>query len=223
MSNHSFLFFGGFMKEIQQYFENLTDKEQRILSAAIEIFCEKGYGSSTTNEIAKKAEVAEGTVFKYFKNKKGILKSILIHSLDVLASKVIVKGAQDLLLHQDGKDLKEILTHFFNDRLSIIDKLFPMFRVVIVEALYHDDIREVLYQKVMLPIQIVSKAFHEEMLSKGLMRKEITHDMMIRTFIGQMAVLIIQNKVFDKQFKTENLKAEIQKSIDVIIDGIGTK
>jgi len=211
------------LKEIQDYFDNLSEKEQKILTAAIEIFCEKGYGGSTTNEIAKKAQVAEGTVFKYYKNKKGILKAILIHSLEVMSGKVIVKGARELLLVQEEKSLKEILTHFFYDRISLLDRLFPMFRVVVVEALFHDDIREVLYEKVMIPIQSVVITFHNEMQSKGLIRQDVTYDMMMRTFIGQMAVLVVQNKIFDKQLKPGDLRTQIEKSVEVIINGIGVR
>ena len=45
----------------------LSEKEERILHSAIKIFSEKGFDGATTNEIAKDAGVAEGTIFKYYK------------------------------------------------------------------------------------------------------------------------------------------------------------
>lgn len=48
----------------------LTKKQIAILEAATDLFAEKGYAGTSTSEIANKAEVAEGTIFKHFKSKK---------------------------------------------------------------------------------------------------------------------------------------------------------
>jgi len=53
-----------------------TDKRQCILQAAVQAFSEKGYAKATIAEIARKAGVAEGTVYEYFKNKEDVLLSI---------------------------------------------------------------------------------------------------------------------------------------------------
>ena len=53
-----------------------ADKRKRILQAAVRAFSEKGYAKATIAEIARRAGVAEGTVYEYFKNKEDILLSI---------------------------------------------------------------------------------------------------------------------------------------------------
>lgn len=53
-----------------------ADKRQRILQAAVQLFSEKGYARTTIAEIARTADVADGTVYGYFKNKEDILLSI---------------------------------------------------------------------------------------------------------------------------------------------------
>lgn len=50
-----------------------SDKFHRILEAAIKIFAEQGFFQSTIAQIAKQAEVADGTIYLYFKNKDDIL------------------------------------------------------------------------------------------------------------------------------------------------------
>jgi AcrR family transcriptional regulator len=47
-----------------------------IMDAAIEVISEKGFKGSTTKEIAERADMAEGTLYNYFKNKDDILMSI---------------------------------------------------------------------------------------------------------------------------------------------------
>jgi len=58
--------------------ESLTelDKSSRILRAAESVFAEKGYIQATISEIANVANVSEGTIYEYFKNKDDLLLSI---------------------------------------------------------------------------------------------------------------------------------------------------
>ena len=52
------------------------DKHQRIINAALKVFAKKGFYNSRVSEIAKEAEVADGTIYLYFKNKDDILISV---------------------------------------------------------------------------------------------------------------------------------------------------
>ena len=52
------------------------DKRQRILNAAVKVFARKGYFAAKVSEIAHKADVADGTIYLYFKNKEDILVSL---------------------------------------------------------------------------------------------------------------------------------------------------
>ncbi len=52
-----------------------NERQMRILEAAVDMFGEKGYASTSTSEIAKRAGVAEGTIFRYYKTKKRFIVS----------------------------------------------------------------------------------------------------------------------------------------------------
>src|SRR5205807_10108332 len=45
---------------------------ERIVSAALNLFQTKGFDATTTKQIARKARIAEGTVFNYFRTKEDI-------------------------------------------------------------------------------------------------------------------------------------------------------
>lgn len=53
-------------------------KRQLIIDAAIEVFSRNGFQNSTISQIARKADVAEGTIYQYFKNKEDLFFSIPI-------------------------------------------------------------------------------------------------------------------------------------------------
>lgn len=57
-------------------------KFERILNAAIEVIGKKGYHEAKIRDISEIADVAEGTIYNYFTNKKDILVSIFKVKLD---------------------------------------------------------------------------------------------------------------------------------------------
>lgn len=70
-----------------------------IISTAERVFAEKGYVSTTMEEIARQAEFAVGTLYKFFENKADLHAEILLSKLDQLeeeASAVIEAAASPL-------------------------------------------------------------------------------------------------------------------------------
>ncbi|CAH0121518.1 hypothetical protein PAE9249_04049 [Paenibacillus sp. CECT 9249] len=65
-----------FIRFVEDDDKKKTDKQVKIIEAAIEIFSEKGFAATSTSEIAQKAGVAEGTIFRHYKTKKDLLLSI---------------------------------------------------------------------------------------------------------------------------------------------------
>lgn len=55
----------------------MTDKQESILMAALELFATNGYASTSTSKVAAKAKVSEGLIFRHFQNKEGLLHAIL--------------------------------------------------------------------------------------------------------------------------------------------------
>lgn len=53
--------------------DSRADKARRILDAAVEVFAEKGFFNATVAEVARRAGVADGTIYLYFKGKDDLL------------------------------------------------------------------------------------------------------------------------------------------------------
>jgi AcrR family transcriptional regulator len=58
-----------------------TPARQRILDAALDLIQQKGIGRVTTREIAMAADAAEGSLFKNFGDKMGLLTELLCYEL----------------------------------------------------------------------------------------------------------------------------------------------
>lgn len=100
-------------------------KYKQIIEAAVEVIAENGYYNSQVSKIAKKAGVADGTIYLYFKNKEDILVSVFEEKMgqfiDEIASSI------DKLPSADEKLLTLIKMHFrqlANDHhLAIVTQL----------------------------------------------------------------------------------------------------
>lgn len=54
-------------------------KVEKIFSSALDLFTSKGFHGTPTSEIAKRAGVANGTLFHYFKTKEDLINNLYLH------------------------------------------------------------------------------------------------------------------------------------------------
>ena len=67
---------------------------QRLIRAALELFTSRGYHDTTTAQIAKKAGVAEGTIYRHFASKQHLLNE-LYRAAQRWAARVAQEAARD--------------------------------------------------------------------------------------------------------------------------------
>ena len=57
------------------------DRPAELLQAALELFAEKGYSATRSEEIAKRAGVSKGTLFLYFGTKEELFEAVVKHAV----------------------------------------------------------------------------------------------------------------------------------------------
>ncbi|HMG19124.1 MAG TPA: TetR/AcrR family transcriptional regulator [Gemmatimonadales bacterium] len=67
---------------------------QRLIRAALELFTTRGYHDTTTAQIAKKAGIAEGTIYRHFASKQHLVNE-LYRAAQRWAAKAIQERARD--------------------------------------------------------------------------------------------------------------------------------
>lgn len=68
----------------KQYKQIREEKKELILNTALELFAEKGYHTTSIEQIAKKAGISKGLTYNYFESKKEILDEILKTGFDAI-------------------------------------------------------------------------------------------------------------------------------------------
>lgn len=69
---------------------NHKPKYHQIIEAAVKVIAENGYHGSQVSKIAKEANVADGTIYLYFKNKEDILVSLFKVKMGQFIDKIAV-------------------------------------------------------------------------------------------------------------------------------------
>lgn len=74
--------------------ESIKSRKERIIQVSFQLFCEEGIESVKLSEIARKSEVGETTVYRYFGNKENLVLEAFLVLWDTMMSNVdkIVEG-----------------------------------------------------------------------------------------------------------------------------------
>ena len=132
---------------LEQDGTTMTDKQKAIVKAAVDLFSEKGYAATSTREIAQTAGVSEGSIFKLYPTKKelmlGITRSIIDHAL----FPVITSGFSELFT-QPFSSREEFLIAFFRNRLALVQEGLPLFKIIVQELPFQQEIRGMLIEQV---------------------------------------------------------------------------
>ena len=118
---------------------DLSEKQQAVLTACLELFSEKGFENTSTADIAKRARVAEGTVYKHFRTKEDILTAILKPMTDTVVPEVAAEFVDQI--EPDRFDSLEGLLRFVvADRLQFALDNRAIIRVFAQQAFVRQDL-----------------------------------------------------------------------------------
>ncbi|MFZ6183546.1 TetR/AcrR family transcriptional regulator [Nannocystis pusilla] len=120
---------------------------ERIVRAAIEVIAERGFRGAATSEIARRAGVAEGTIFRHFKTKQLLLD----HILEPFVERVLAPIAfRDLhrLIDTDYPDFADFLREFARNRLAVAREHVPALRIFLQEVPLSPELRTMVFRHI---------------------------------------------------------------------------
>jgi AcrR family transcriptional regulator len=193
-------------------------REQDILDAAIKIFSEKGFSAATTSEIAKEAGVAEGTIFRYFKTKKDILKSVMVKLVEVMSEELVIKQVGKLINENKDKEPAVLLKLLIKDRILMITKYKGLVKIVFTEIQYHEDLKKTFIQSFAFKAKEIINAFYSENVNKGIF-KDYDPSLVLRSFVGMVLMFAVQRELAPDLVQIDEDK-QIDMMVDMILYGI---
>ncbi len=201
-----------FQQTLSDYMQNSPDKEVRIINAAIEIFSEKGFESTRTREIADKAGIAEGTIFRYFPSKGAILEKMVPLLIKVVLPK-IEKPVRDILEEKKDSSVDEILSAIILDRLSILHKNKLFFKSVLPEVVHRPKLLQQLSDSIIPAV----KGYVAQLLNAAQQRGEISQQVNADIMFNQLFGFIISYGLFHSDM--DNAENDVKLFISYAMKG----
>lgn len=202
--------------------EDITKRQWQIINAAIKIFAEKGFEGARTSEIAKEADVAEGTIFRYYKTKKDILMGLILPLIVKFFRPLMLQSAERILENKEDKPIEEVLQALFLDRLDLIEHNLPLIKTVLIESTYHPELLNVVQNEIGARVIPFVNAFIENNIKSDNFRQMDTL-VITRTIMSLLIGNIVVSNVFSDTFKTGSNEEEIKKVIDILLNGVKKK
>jgi AcrR family transcriptional regulator len=92
------------------------DKKDAILTAALELFAERGYHGTSVGDIAQRANVGAGTIYRYFKDKVALVNALYQICKREMMAAVLTDLPRDVPARQIFRELWKRLAQFAESR-----------------------------------------------------------------------------------------------------------
>ncbi len=188
------------------------DTRTRILQAALRLFARKGYDGTTTKDLATSANVAEGTIFRQFANKKAILIEV--------ATSGWVEILTDLLTELSEMGSYKAIAQVMRRRMLNMQANSDLLRVCFIEAQYHPELRERIQLEVIAKMSDVAEAFFETAMEKGIYRK-MNPKIVAQVFLGMFAIAgFSEETIMTPDASPKALKEMAEGIADIFLHGV---
>lgn len=201
--------------------EKTVHTKEKIFNAAVKVFAQKGFSAATTSEIAKEAGIAEGTIFRYYKTKKDILRGVMLQYVENFEEILDLESVEKLINENTDKSIEEVLKMVAMNRYKVFEKWHSMVMVIMYEMQFHEDIKKIYLDKVMEKENKLAELFIEK-IKYDNQYKDINYKSARRIFQSMVLGLFHVNQEFEKDI-TLSIEEEIDIIIDVFFNGIRKK
>ena len=193
------------------------DKREQILSAALELFSQNGFADTRLDDVAKRADVAKGTIYLYFKDKETLFQELLRAEISPVIAML------ETVLASDGKESNT--TPLRELALRVAD----LFVVQVIETHRKDIVRLILTEGSRFPK--LAEFYYREVISRGLgafraraqravKSGELKRDTLARfpqLIVAPALTAIIWKSMFDR-FEALDVKALMRAQIEILFD-----
>lgn len=156
-----------------------ANKHSKIIDAAIRVFSRKGFYNARISDIAKEAQVADGTIYLYFNNKYDILISLFEEEI----GKIILEVK---LLTEQESDPRAMLRIFALHHLRLMEQKRELAEVLQMELRQCNKfMREYRNTKFIEYVDIVS-AIVKKGMEMGMFRADVLPGVFKRAFFGAL-------------------------------------
>jgi len=182
-----------------------ADKYQRILDAAVAVFADKGFFTARIADIADRANVADGTVYLYFKNKEEILMTAINTAFDAFMS----LARTELKKLTDPAERLRRLAFLHLDAMASNRNLAVVFQMELRQSTRF--LSEFSHRHMVEYLQLVRDAITDGQ-DQGMFRREMSDKYAANCFFGAL------DEMVTSWVLSENEEFHLSNAADAVVD-----
>ncbi len=187
------------------------DIHKRIREAAEEEFARRGYHRAVVDDIAERAQVGKGTVYRHYGDKRHLFLEIMCH------------GAARLVRRIEEKDfpagnIEKNLWKLAAVQLDLLKQSRALVALIVREGYQIDGVDQTEFFEIIMEfIALTADVFRREIQAGGL---KTSHDpqTLARLFIGQLWSIVRGAIVFEESFKS--VEEKFNTAVEIFLIGI---
>lgn len=186
------------------------DRPQEITAAAFEVFAEKGYAAARVEEVARRAGVSKGLLYRYFDTKealfKAVIRSVVIRRVDALLNAVETTGLSSEAFMRGP--LIEFMKSVPGSPVAIV------IRLLLAEGQRHPDLVDYYWENVVAKGLRAISGFIERGVERGEFRDSALSDLPQLVLAPMMLSMIWRILFSARALDTDRL---METQIDMIL------
>ena len=191
-----------------------SERRQAILAAALDEFASQGFAAARLDDVARRAGVAKGTIYLYFRDKEALFQELIRSMLTPVVGTVEKLGEADLPMRLLSDQLIELFVReiFGTRRRDVI-------RLMISEGRRFPKLAEFYYREVLSRVLAAMRALLERAAARGEVSPALAQFPQLLAAPGLVAV--VWSGLFDK-FEPLDVRAMMKAHFEILF-GAGGK
>ena len=189
------------------------DKYQRILDAAVEVIAENGYFHSPISKIAARADVADGTIYLYFKSKDDVLRAAIDRMVEGFYDDV----EQELKRVTDPRGQLEAIGRLHLETVSVNRSMAILMQTEMRQSAKF--IAEFSHKHLVRYNQIVRGVIRRGQ-EQGVFRRDLSDGIVAHCWFGAIDELLTASVFTGRVYDAKATTAQV---MDVLLHGIAVR
>ena len=185
-----------------------AERREAILAAALEEFSDRGFEATRLDDVAKRAGVAKGTIYLYFRDKESLFQELIRAMLTPLVGTIEALAAADLPANMLAERIVDLFVReiYETRRKDVI-------RLMITEGRRFPKLAEFYYREVLSRVVAAVRAVLSRAAARGEVPQGLVDFPQIIAAPGLIA--IIWNGLFER-FEPLDVRKMMQTHIDLL-------
>ena len=186
-----------------------TERREAILAAALEEFSASGFAATRLDDVARRAGVAKGTIYLYFRDKESLFQELVRTMLSPVVGALEAARMADLPARAVAEAIADL---FVREILTTRRK--DVIRLIIAEGPRFPKLAEFYYREVIERVTAAMRA----LMTRAVARGELPHDALARfpqLLIAPALVAVVWSSLFER-FAPLDVRELMRAHIDIL-------